>query len=112
MGKYLDEQGTSILAEKIKSKIEISSEIPESPYDNQTILYVGESTEDFTNGCLYRYDETEEVWNSVQIIDGVARSVAGVASARIPAAPSANGTYILQCVVNNGTETYSWVASN
>ena len=112
MGKYLDEQGTSILAEKIKSKIEISSEIPESPYDNQTILYVGESTEDFTNGCLYRYDKTEEVWNSVQIVDGVARSVAGVASARIPAAPSANGTYVLKCTVNNGVDTYTWVAAN
>lgn len=105
MGKYLDEQGTTILAEKIKSKIEISSEIPESPYDKQTILYVGESTQDFTNGCLYCYDETEEAWNSVQIVDGVA-------SARIPAAPSANGTYVLQCVVNNGTETYSWVSNS
>ena len=28
----------------------------------------------------------------------------------IPAAPTTDGTYTLQCVVSSGTPTYSWVA--
>ena len=27
----------------------------------------------------------------------------------LPTAPSSDGTYILQCVISNGTPTYSWV---
>ena len=31
-------------------------------------------------------------------------------TARVPDAPSANGTYYLKCVKSNGGATYSWVA--
>lgn len=30
----------------------------------------------------------------------------------LPAAPTENGTYKLQCVVSNGTPTYSWVSDS
>ena len=42
-------------------------------------------------------------------ITGESLSVTGTVNAsNIPAAPSADGTYTLQCVVSNGTATYSW----
>lgn len=31
---------------------------------------------------------------------------------RIPVAPSADGTYVLKCIVSNGTPTYQWVSQN
>jgi len=33
-------------------------------------------------------------------------------SSPLPAAPSQNGTYILKCIVSNGTPTYSWEAQS
>jgi len=40
-----------------------------------------------------------------------ADSANGVKLARIPAAPSTDGTYILQCVVSSGVPTYSWISA-
>ena len=36
-------------------------------------------------------------------------STGGTKLARIPAAPTTDGTYTLQCVVSNGEPTYSWI---
>ena len=34
-----------------------------------------------------------------------------VVTAKVPAPPSANGTYKLTCVVSSGVATYSWVSA-
>lgn len=40
-----------------------------------------------------------------------ADSTSGTKLARIPVAPSTDGTYTLQCVVTNGEPTYTWIST-
>lgn len=46
-----------------------------------------------------------------QIIDDLDTAISSKQDAIIPAAPTTDGTYTLQCVVSSGTPTYSWVSA-
>lgn len=46
------------------------------------------------------------------LINAIATQVATLSlGAELPAAPSANGTYVLQCVKSNSGAAYSWVSA-
>lgn len=46
------------------------------------------------------------------LINAIATQVAALSlGAELPEAPSANGTYVLQCVKSNSGAAYSWVSA-
>ena len=46
------------------------------------------------------------------LINAIATKAATLSlAAELPAAPSANGTYVLQCVKSNAGATYSWASA-
>ena len=59
--------------------------------------------------------DADDVMNLViipELINAIATQAAALSlSAELPTAPSANGTYNLQCVKSNSGATYSWVSA-
>ena len=62
MKKYLGESKLPRVAEKVKERLKKVSVIPASANDREVVLFIGESTEDYTKGHLYQYDEVNTDW--------------------------------------------------
>jgi len=48
-----------------KTKLDKVSEIPVESSDNDTILYIGETTENYTKGHIYQYSEIDTEWKDL-----------------------------------------------
>lgn len=60
--KYLNYEGLEHLSDYIKARLVVVDDIPESPSNGDIILYMGETTADYTRGCLYSYNSEDEEW--------------------------------------------------
>ena len=48
-----------------KTKLEKVSEMPAEPSNGDTILYIGETTENYTKGHIYQYSEIDTEWKDL-----------------------------------------------
>lgn len=46
-------------------------EIPSNPRDGMTILYEGDTTQDFTNGHVYQYSEEDSEWLDILSVKSI-----------------------------------------
>lgn len=70
--KYAGEEAVSRIADYVNKKLTFVSAMPASPVDEETVLYVGATTSSYTQGGVYRYDNTSTSWimiNSVKTIE-------------------------------------------
>ena len=58
MSRYLDEDGLRVIANKVNEKLKTVVEIPSTAKDGDVILYIGEDTNEFSNGDIYLYHES------------------------------------------------------
>lgn len=60
--KYLDLDGLGEVAEFVNVKVTYVSAMPASATDGRTVVFTGETTSDYTQGHIYKYDETNTEW--------------------------------------------------
>ena len=63
--KYLNEAGLRRVSEYVNAKLTFASSMPESPIDNQLVMYVGETTSDYTKGGVYQYNNILGAWELI-----------------------------------------------
>ena len=70
--KYLDKTGLQKVAGYVNAKLTFCSTMPESPVENQLVLYVGATTSSYTRGGIYKYSDSEwELLNLAKAINYV-----------------------------------------
>ena len=52
--KYLDEEGLQIVANNVNKRLKIVAEMPLAAESDSVVMYVGETTSDFTKGHIYQ----------------------------------------------------------
>lgn len=67
--KYLNKNGLSHVADYVNRKLTVVSSMPSSPSDQQTVLYIGTTTEDYVQGGIYLYDDTASEWIFISAVD-------------------------------------------
>lgn len=67
--KYLNQDGLSHVADYVNRKLTVVSSMPSSPTDLRTVIYIGATTEDYVQGGLYLYNEVDDEWNLVSVVD-------------------------------------------
>ena len=67
--KYLNQDGLSHVADYVNRKLTVVSSMPSSPTDLRTVIYIGATTEDYVQGGLYLYNEEDDEWNLVSVVD-------------------------------------------
>lgn len=60
--KYAGEEAVSRISEYVNKKLTVVSTVPTSPTKLRNILYIGPTTEDYVQGCVYLYDEDNDEW--------------------------------------------------
>lgn len=96
--------------------------------NNKTFLTTaveGKSSHQLKTGRFYYYADRllvewrhpVDIWSQMPLYtpDNTFSTIGAyltVLAGRIPAAPTTDGTYTLQCVVSSGTPTYSWVSAS
>lgn len=60
--KYAGEEAVARISEYVNKKLTVVSTVPTSPTELRSILYVGPSTADYVQGCVYLYDEDNDEW--------------------------------------------------
>lgn len=60
--KYLDYDGLSNVADKIKERLQKVTTMPASPSNGDAVLYIGTTTENYTRGLVYIYNSSTESW--------------------------------------------------
>ena len=67
--KYAGEAAVSRIADYVNQKLAFASSMPVSPEDNIPILYIGDTTNDFTQGGVYVYDGTDWILINVAAVE-------------------------------------------
>ena len=67
--KYADLNSVSRIADYVNGKLTVVSSIPSSPTELRTVLYIGETTEDYIQGGIYLYDEDNDEWILISTAD-------------------------------------------
>ena len=88
--KFAGEEAVERIAHYVNKKLNIASTMPSTPNDEDIILYVGENTESYIQGCIYEYDETNEKWNIINSVQTVELTTAEYES--LPVSVQNNGT--------------------
>lgn len=60
--KYAGDEAVTRISEYVNKKLTVVSTVPTSPTELRSILYVGPSTADYVQGCVYLYDEDNDEW--------------------------------------------------
>lgn len=105
--KYLDLTALSEVASKVNQKLKKVSVIPVSPSDGETILYTGTTLNNFIEGCIYKYNATEDEWEllDTSIILNGTNQTGDEASFYAPTSAGSAG----QILVSNGANsTPTW----
>jgi len=89
--KFAGEEAVERIAHYVNKKLNIASTMPSTPNDEDIIiLYVGESTESYIQGCIYKYDEINEEWKIINSVQTVELTTAEYES--LPVSVQNNGT--------------------
>lgn len=67
--KYLNDSGLEHLSSYVNAKLTVVSTMPSASSELRTVLYIGETTEDYIQGGIYLYDETESKWILISTAD-------------------------------------------
>ena len=67
--EYLDRAGLQHVSGYVNAKLTVVSTMPSGTFDLRTVLYIGETTEDYIQGGIYLYDETESKWILISTAD-------------------------------------------
>lgn len=67
--KYAGEAAVSRIADYVNKKLAFASSMPVSPEENVPILYIGNTTNDFTQGGIYVYDGTDWILINVASVE-------------------------------------------
>lgn len=66
--KVLDLQGTAFVANKVNEKLKTVNEIPGSPLNGMTVIYIGTTGETYIKGHVYQYNGSS--WNDISPAGG------------------------------------------
>lgn len=67
--KYADYNSVSRISEYVNAKLTVVSTMPSAPTDLRTVLYIGETTEDYIQGGIYLYDVPNDEWILISTAD-------------------------------------------
>ena len=67
--KYLNDAGLEHLSGYVNAKLTVVSTMPSGSFELRTVLYIGATTEDYVQGGIYLYDETESEWILISTAD-------------------------------------------
>ena len=67
--KYLNDSGLEHLSSYVNAKLTVVSTMPSAPTELRTVLYIGETTEDYIQGGIYLYDEDNDEWILISTAD-------------------------------------------
>ena len=67
--KYLNDSGLEHLSSYVNAKLTVVSTMPSAPTDLRTVLYIGETTEDYIQGGIYLYDVPNDEWILISTAD-------------------------------------------
>lgn len=62
VSKYAGEEAVTRISEYVNKKLTVVSTVPTSPTELRSIFYVGPTTADYVQGCVYLYDEDNDEW--------------------------------------------------
>ena len=60
--KFLDLQGVTTVAGKVNEKLKKVTTMPANPSNGDIVLYVGTTSNYYTNGLIYSYDSSVSRW--------------------------------------------------
>lgn len=66
--KYANLDSVERISQYVNRKLTVVDSMPSSP-ELGTVLYIGDETEEYVQGGIYLYDETEEDWMLISAVD-------------------------------------------
>ena len=92
--KYADLGTMERVASYVNSKLAFASVMPESPIDNQLVLYIGATTADYTCGGVYKYNDTDSEWELINFTQPIILTYAEFLE--LPQAVQESGHFIVE----------------